>query len=238
VTYACGLLAAPFQQRDALRAKLYIAETTIAALEAIPVSQAHGNRLRQIAEKLSECVKRPDVALDYGEDPGTWSEAFREHFPALGLMLDQIEEAGTAYAAFRSRLGREAQLAGMGERPWLLNQFADSLAGAIRRRAMQDLLEAPFNFDWHESVGYAVVGDPPKPDRPWVIFNIVDAADPIQVKRTFEVSDSVIAMSVHWSRPRVRGGMRPAAGARMSCGDAETPVSGLWREIIWCGRMS
>lgn len=163
-TYAAALLTAPYEQRNALRAKLSVSGARIAALEAAPVSQAHGDRLRQIAKKLIECLpvdfvdwiikanKSPDVALEaYGENPGAWHKAFREHFPVLGLVLDNIEEADTADPTFRGRLKREAKLAGMGEPPWRLGQFADSLANTIRERAMQQLLETPFNFDWHES---------------------------------------------------------------------------------------
>ena len=64
--------------------------------------------------------------------------------------------------------------------------FAAGLTRIIRARAMQDSLEKPFDFDWHEKGGYAVISEPGSPDRPLVIFTIRDAADPTQVKHTFE----------------------------------------------------
>lgn len=201
-TYAVALARAPYEQRDTLRDKLSVFGARIAELEAAPVSPVHADQLRQIAKRLSEGLrvdvtdwvsKSPDIALGaYGEDPGTWRKAFREHFPELGRVLGEIEEADTAYSAFSDRLRREAKLAGMGEDPWELDGFAGTggfaagLTRIIRARAMQDSLETPFDFDWHEKVGYAVVSDPEGPDRPLVIFTIRGAADPGQLKRTFE----------------------------------------------------
>jgi hypothetical protein len=204
-TYAVALLRALYEQRNALRDKLSASDATVAKLKATkatPVSQEHADQLRQIAKRLSEGLrvdvsdwvsKSPDIALGaYGEDPGTWRKAFREHFPELGHVLDEIEEADTAYSTFSGRLRREAKLAGMGEDPWNLDGFGGSggfaagLTRIIRARAMQDSLETPFDFDWHEEVGYAVISEPGSPGRPLVIFTIRNAADPEQLKHTFE----------------------------------------------------
>lgn len=216
-TYAVALLRALYEQRNALRDKVSASDARIAKLEATPVSQEHADQLRQIAKRLSECLrvdvsdwvsKSPDIALPaYGEDPGTLRRAFREHFPELGRVLDEIEGADAAYSEFCDRLRREAKLAGMGEDPWELDGwagtggFAAGLARIIRVRAMRGSLETPFDFDWHESVGYAVVSDPTNaPDRPLVIFTIRDADDSGQLKRTFEEF-----MSAAEALPEARG---------------------------------
>jgi len=81
-SYTCALVAAPFQQRNALRTRLAGATTTIAALQAAPVSQTHGDQLRQIAAQLRACMQGY-APLDYGDDPATWRRAFDEHFPDL-----------------------------------------------------------------------------------------------------------------------------------------------------------
>jgi uncharacterized membrane protein YfbV (UPF0208 family) len=201
-TYAVALLTALYEQRNALRDRLSASDETVAKLKATPVSQEHADQLRQIAKKLSECLrvdvtawvsKSPDITLGaYGENPGTLRRAFRDHFPELGRVLDEIEEADTAYSAFSDRLRREAKLAGMGEDPWNLDGFGGSggfaagLTRIIRARAMQDSLETPFDFDWHEEVGYAVISEPGSPDRPLVIFTTRNAADPEHLKHTFE----------------------------------------------------
>jgi hypothetical protein len=78
-SYACALVAAPFQQRNALRNQLSKSAATIAALRAAPVTQAHGDRLRQIAAWLRESIERHQP-LDYGTDAATWRRAFLEHF--------------------------------------------------------------------------------------------------------------------------------------------------------------
>jgi hypothetical protein len=41
-SYACALVAAPFQQRNTLRTQLSESAATVAALQATPVTQAHG----------------------------------------------------------------------------------------------------------------------------------------------------------------------------------------------------
>lgn len=131
---------------------------------------------------LPACLRRGSLALVQG---------FREHFPELGRVLDEIDGADAAYSEFCDRLRREAKLAGMGKDPWRLDGFggtggfAADQARTIRVRAMRDSLETPFDFAWHESAGYALVGAPENPDH-FVVFNIPDAADPTQVKRTFE----------------------------------------------------
>jgi hypothetical protein len=159
-TYTVALLTAHYEQRNALRVRLSVFDARIAELEAAPVGPAHGDRLRQVAKNLSKWLQvdledwvknSPDITRNaYGENPDTWRKAFREHFPALGIVLGKIEKADTAYATFRRRVRREARLAGMDQWPWVLDQFAYGLARAIRVRAMQDLLKTPFEFDWRE----------------------------------------------------------------------------------------
>ena len=140
-TYAVALLRALYEQRNALRDKVSDSDARIAKLEATPatpVSQEHADQLRQIAKKLSECLrvdvsdwvsKSPNISLPaYGEDPGTLYGAFRDHFPDLGRVLNEIDGADAAYSEFRDRLRREAKLAGMGEDPWNLDGFRSQAA--------------------------------------------------------------------------------------------------------------
>ena len=87
-SYVGALVAVPFQQRNALRTQLSESANTIASLQAAPVPQAHGDRLRQIAARLRDSVEHNEP-LDYGTDPATWSRAFREHFPDLQSALDK-----------------------------------------------------------------------------------------------------------------------------------------------------
>jgi len=148
-SYACALVAAPFQQRNMLRAQLLESAGTIAGLRSAPVSQAHGERLRQIAARLRECVEHNEP-LDYGADPDTWRLAFNEHFPALQSALDKAGEADAAFVVLKERLRREVAAAGMDEPPWISEDFLPWLATTIQARALQRILGTPYNFDWND----------------------------------------------------------------------------------------
>ncbi len=56
-SYACALVAAPFQQRNMLRTQLSESANKIADLRATPVPHAHGDRLPQIAARLRQRVE-------------------------------------------------------------------------------------------------------------------------------------------------------------------------------------
>jgi hypothetical protein len=186
-SYACALVAAPFQQRNALSAQLAASEATVAQLEAAPaapVSQEHAARLRQVATGLQQCVSVPFEPLTYGEDNQTWHQAFGEHFPAIGLILDRIEDACRARAKFRERLDAEAGSAGLRVKPWYYDRFANELAGAIEQRAMTGILGQLFLFRWqpHGSSWWL--------DQPGAggleIFEIQPGADAAELQKKLE----------------------------------------------------
>lgn len=159
-SYACALAAAPFQQRNALRARLADAAATIAALRATPVPQAHGDRLRRIAVQLRRKFQ-DGSPLDYGHDPATWRRAFPEHFPDLGPALGRAGEADAALEALRELLQREITGKGMDVLPWTPAQFLPWLATSIRARALEHALGSPYTFDWREfGPGNVYVGTP------------------------------------------------------------------------------
>jgi uncharacterized membrane protein YccC len=60
ISYGWALVAAPYQQRNVLRSQQSEAAATIAALRATPVSQEHGDRLRQIAARLRERLEHKE----------------------------------------------------------------------------------------------------------------------------------------------------------------------------------
>jgi len=159
-SYACALVAAPFQQRNTLRTQLSESAAAIAALRAAPVTQAHGDRLRQIAAQLRECVEH-DEPLDYGTDPATWRRAFHEHFPDLQPALDRAGEADAAFVTLKERLQSEVTATGMDAPPWTSTEFLPWLATTIQSRAIQRILGSAYNFDWQElGPGSAYIGDP------------------------------------------------------------------------------
>lgn len=159
-SYAGALMAAPFQQRNALRTRLSEYADTIAALKAAPVSQAHGDRLRQIAARLRDCVEHNEP-LDYGTDAATWRDAFREHFPDLQSALDKAGEADAAFLTLKERLQKEVTTAGMDTPPWTSAEFLPWLATTIQSRAIQGILGSAYNFDWQElGSGSVYIGDP------------------------------------------------------------------------------
>lgn len=159
-SYACALVAAPFQQRNALRTQLSESARTIAALRAAPVPQAHGDRLRQIAARLRKCVEHNEP-LDYGTDPATMRRAFHEHFPHLQSALDVAGEADAAFETLKERLQQEVTTAGMDAPPWTSSEFLPWLATTIQSRALQNILGSAYSFDWQElGPGSVYIGDP------------------------------------------------------------------------------
>jgi hypothetical protein len=169
-TYLAALGAAPYEQRNALRRRiteikaeygedLAAAKARVAALEVAPVTTDHARQLRQIAAGLRADIEAHRTP-SYGIDADTLAKAFDEHFPLLGELLKIVDGERAAFTALRDRLVREARQDGMGEPPWLLNDFTDRLADVIARRSMQEILQGPFIFDWQDSGGVMYLGDP------------------------------------------------------------------------------
>ncbi len=183
-SYAYALVAAPFQQRNMLRTQLSESANTIAALRAGPVPQAHGDRLRQIAERLRECVEHNEP-LDYGTDPATWRCAFHKHFPDLQPALDMAGEADAAFVTLKERLQKEVTTAGMDAPPWTSTEFLPWLATTIQSRAIQRILGSAYNFDWHElGPGSVFIGEPVYAGHQ--ILRGCDPADVPACKQNFE----------------------------------------------------
>lgn len=187
-SYACALVAAPFQQRNTLRTDLAESAKTIAALRAAlraaPVPQPHGDRLRQIAARLRECVEHNEP-LDYGTDPDTWRCAFHKHFPDLQSALDRAGEADTAFVTLKERLQGEVTAAGMDAPPWTSAEFLPWLATTIQARALQHILGSAYDFDWQEHLpGSVYTGDPTYTNHQ--ILRGCDPADVPALKTDFE----------------------------------------------------
>lgn len=183
-SYACALVAAPFQQRNALRTQLSESANTIAALRAVSVPQAHGDRLRQVAARLRECVEHHEP-LDYGTDPATWRRAFHEHFPDLQGALDRAGAADAAFETLKERLREEVTTTGMDAPPWTSREFLPWLATTIQSRAIQRILGGPYNFDWQElGPGSVYIGDPVYSNHQ--ILQGCDPADVPERKKAFE----------------------------------------------------
>jgi hypothetical protein len=169
-TYVPALLAAPYEQRNALRRQiteinaeheqeLTAARARIAALEVAPVTASHARRLREIAEGLKqdiEALRSPR----YGNDSDTWRKAFGEHFPLLGELLKILGGERATYTALHDRFVREARNDGMGEPPWLLGEFGARTTEVIATRSMQEILQKYFDFSWKESGSVMYLGDP------------------------------------------------------------------------------
>lgn len=183
-TYACALVAAPFEQRNVLRTFLSEARKTITELRVAPVSDAHGGRLRQIAAHLRESME-DYTPLDYGDDPITWELAFHEHFPNLRLILEKAREADTAFDALKERLQAENAKAGMASPPWTPAEYLPWLAITIQARAIQNISGSSFNFDWQELGSENVyIGDPV-----YANLQILEGCAPSEIslrKATFE----------------------------------------------------
>lgn len=187
-SYACALVAAPFQQRNTLRTQLSESANVVAALRAAlraaPVPQEHGDRLRQIAARLRECVEHNEP-LDYGTDPATWRRAFHEHFPDLQPALDMASEADAAFVTLKQRLQKEVTAAGMDAPPWTSTEFLPWMATTIQSRAIQRILGSVYNFDWHElGPGSVFIGEPVYTNHQ--ILRGCDLADVPARKQDFE----------------------------------------------------
>jgi hypothetical protein len=194
-TYALALLAAPYQQRNALRRRTTEIESThedelatlrarIAELEAAPLTADHARRLREIAASLKRDIEvhRP---LGYGSDADTWSKAFGEHFPLIGELLKFVDGERAAFTALRDRLDREAREADMGQPPWLLGDWLLRLFDVITARSAQGLLQGAFIFGWTESGGVMYLGNPA--EHAPAIFSTADpTTDGEALKEQFE----------------------------------------------------
>lgn len=137
-TYILALMAAPYQQRNALR-------RTVSELQA-SVSREHAHRLRQLAANLKNSLDSAR-APDFGRDGDTWEQAFGEHFPQIRPLLEILAGKPGAFYALHGRLMREAHAAGMCEPPWLLVEFGMPLARMIERHCMVTILPISFSFD-------------------------------------------------------------------------------------------
>lgn len=192
-----ALAAAPYQQRNALRGELSQSSATIATLRTTPVTQAHGDQLRNVATMLMSTVEHPHKPLEYGAQPDTWHTAFGEHFPALGIILDKIADAQDAGRKLRERLDREAKAAGIDSPPWLYELFAPGLAWRLEQRSKQGLLQGPSDFQWRSWSGTTCAGDPARGGLQ--IFTNAPDVDPGQLKRQFE---EFVGIAETWAEAR------------------------------------
>ena len=199
-SYACALVAAPFQQRNALRAQLSESTAAVAALRAAPVPHAHGDRLRQIAARLRECVEHHEP-LDYGTDPDTWRRSFREHFPELQAALDSAGAADAAFETLKERLQKEITTAGMDALPWTSAEFLPWLATTIQSRAIQGILGGAYDFGWQElGPGSVYIGNPV-----YTGHQILQGCDPADVRRASRPSRSSSGAPSHGRRRQTSG---------------------------------
>ena len=185
-SYLIALVAAPYQQRNALRESLKHAQGKIAELETAPVTREHGDHLRRVAVRLQECADSHQP-LDYGTDPGQWNRALRQHFPDLRQALDTLDQADAAFGVLKEQIEKEVDEARMDTPPWTSDTFLVRLINTIHARAVQGILGGPFNFDWHElspGSGSWYLGEPVYDD-----FQILGGCDPADAearKREFE----------------------------------------------------
>jgi hypothetical protein len=183
ISYAYALVAAPYQQRNALRAQMSVAAATIAAQQATPVSQTHGDRLRRIAGDLQDCLRLGN-SLNYGADGPTWRRAFHEHFPDLRRALEAADEADTAFVELKERLENEVAAAGLNAPPWTPEEFLPILGTTIQSRAVTRILGAPYDFDWHE-IGPGAVNWGDLYDG-WSVLQGADPADVPDLEARFQ----------------------------------------------------
>ena len=226
-SYACALLAAPFQQRNALRAQLSESATVIAALRAAPVPRAHGDRLRQIAARLRECVEQHEP-LDYGTDADTWRRAFCEHFPDLRAALDGAGAADAAFETLKERLQIELTTAGMDTPPWTSAEFLPWLATTIQSRAIQRILGSAYNFGWQElGPGTVYIGDPV-----YAGHQILEGCDPADVPAHEQAFEEFFRRAESWpeaadirSKWDERGSAERAAIERLAAAANTDPIT-------------
>jgi hypothetical protein len=195
-TYACALVAAPFQQRNELRRRLAasagmhtaaLAESAarIRDLETAPVSPEHAQQLRQIAVTLKDSLDAYEPPV-YGNpgDSDLLRAAFLEHFPELTARLEILESAGDALTALRTRLAEEAAALGMDRHPWThINEIPDIVAGVISARSMQQAQDVELNSNWREVDDEVYWGGF---DHGTVIIYVDNPDDAADRKRTFE----------------------------------------------------
>jgi hypothetical protein len=148
-SYVCALVAAPYQQRNVLRARLSESGATIAALQTTPVTQKHGDRLRRIANGNQACIELGDPP-DYDNTPDTLRRGFDEHFPEVKSALDRLRETDAPFAALKERLRSEVAKAGMDVVPWTSAMFVPTLAATLETCAAQGNLGGDIEFDWQE----------------------------------------------------------------------------------------
>lgn len=226
-SYAWALAAAPFQQRNALRTQLSESQAAITALYAAPVSQAHGDRLRQIAARLRERVEHHEP-LDYGADPDTWRRAFHEHFPDLQPAFDRAGAADTAFETLKERLQKEVTAAGMDAVPWTSAAFLPWLATTIQSRAIQRILGSTYNFDWQElGPGTVYIGDPVYADH-----QVLQGCDPGDVPARKQAFAEFFRRAESWpeaadirSRWDERGSVERAAIERLAAVANTDPIT-------------
>jgi hypothetical protein len=149
LTYGWALVAAPYQQRNALRRGLAEARGRIADLTSAPVSAEHGNQLKLIATTLEYSIsrfRRPSYREERESTRDVQRTAFLEHFPELRPFLEILEEESHAADALRTRLGREAKAAAMNSRAFIY--YLQEIASAIETRSMQGAQLEALRFSW------------------------------------------------------------------------------------------
>jgi len=199
-TYLAALIAAPFQQRNALRqaiselriadqANLTAAEAKITELQKAPISAQHAERIRESARSVKRSIEQ-GRSLDYdgcgGKDSDLWRSVLFAHFPGIEDMMKMIERTDAAVSDFGTRLIKESKEAGMQEPPWLPHNFVEPLVRVINDRSKQELLGGEFRFNWTESGGYMYAGDPMRDDAPSIFRVDESSVDKDALKRKFE----------------------------------------------------
>jgi cytochrome c556 len=202
---AVAFVAAPYQQRNALRRDLAAAGTQIAAMRSEPVSPGHAEKLKQVAANLKKRLDEhtvPAYGISPSEDTVVWRDAFHQHFPDLQPLLTSLEDERAAITAFQDRLEQETADRGMNHAPWLPDQFVPVIVSVTERRSMTRFLAGQLSFDWHEAAGSIYWGNPA--DGAVVLSAIV----PDQIAKNKWMFESLVRDVQSWPE---------AAGIRISC---------------------
>jgi hypothetical protein len=186
-TYLYALVAAPYQQRNALRRMFTSAQASITALEAEPVGPSHAAQLRQVAARVKRSIEMgqvPAYRTPGYNDQELWRSAFFEHFPGLRSQLEIVEFPDKETVLLRQKVMREVGTVGMATPPWCPDEFGPIITDVINRRAMSDLPEGPMNFNWVQAGSSVYLDDPMQGPR---ILSLTDPAEDItKYKKAFE----------------------------------------------------
>jgi hypothetical protein len=183
-TYLYALVAAPYQQRNALRRMYTAAQAHITVLAAAPVGPMHAEQLRQVAARVKRSVETgefPAYRTPGKDDQDLWRSAFLEHFPELRPQLEIVERQGEETLLLRERVMREAHAAGMATPPWCLDEFVPIITDVIKERAMTEPPEHPVDFNWVRAGSSVYLDDSMRGPR---ILSLTDPADDVTKYKT------------------------------------------------------